>query len=157
MESYNEFKKLMKEYNILLDKLLKLETEKVNIIASDNIEQLEKQMRIEEAEMLRMRGLDRKREDLLNKMGYEGKTFRQIVESSAADQKSELQPLYTQMKEKTSRLKELSASTSRMVDSKLVRIESETNRMKGGGANAYDQKGERVPSDSRPRMKPTSA
>ena len=114
-------------------------------------------MRIEEAEMLRMRGLDRKREDLLNKMGYEGKTFRQIVESSAADQKSELQPLYTQMKEKTSRLKELSASTSRMVDSKLVRIESETNRMKGGGANAYDQKGERVPSDSRPRMKPTSA
>lgn len=157
MESYNEFKKLMEEYTVLLDKLLRMETEKVNIIASDNIEKLEKQMRAEEAEMLRMRGLDRKRENLLSKMGYAGKTFSQIVESSAADQKSELQPLCTQMKEKTERLKELSASTSRMVESKLVRIESETSRMQGGGANAYDQKGERVPSDARPRMKPTSA
>jgi Fe-S oxidoreductase len=138
MGKYTEFKALMSEYNELLDGLLQIESEKIKSIAADELDAVGQCMRKEEAEMLRIKGIDSRREKLLKEMGFEGMTFGQVTEASAAVQKKELQPLYTQMKEKTERLQALAASTKNMLESKLIKAEAV---MQTAGGTAYGKDG----------------
>ncbi len=157
MVAYNNFKKIMEEYNALLDKLILIENEKISIVAEDDLKLLDGNMRKEEAEVLRMRGIDRKRETLLKKAGCEGRTFKQVMETLKDDERAELLPLYSQMADKTERLKGLSASASRMLESKLIRLDNTAAR--AGMQAGYDQNGglKQDQADIKPRMKPTSA
>jgi len=155
MENYEAFKKIMQEYNTVLDRLLVLENSKTGIIASGKTSDLDDCMRKEEAEMLRMKGLDRKREKLLKENGLEGKTFREIVDLQAAAQKSELQPLCNQMQEKTERMQKLSASIASMMEARLVSIDRAIAGSMGEG-NAYSRDGKRKDTEAAPRMRPTS-
>ena len=155
MENYEAFRDLMIEYDRVLDRLLVLENSKTGIISSGSTAGLDDCMRKEEAEMLRMKGLDRKREKLLKENGLEGKTFREIVDLQAAAQKSELQPLCNQMQEKTERMQKLSASISSMMEARLVSIDRAIAASQGGG-NAYSRDGKRKDTEAVPRMRPTT-
>jgi hypothetical protein len=152
MDTYEKFKNLMEEYNELLDRLLDLEEAKIKIIASGGSVGLNSCMKDEEAEMLRMKGLDRKREKLLEETNQQGKTFREIVDMQAAVQKTELQPLYIDMREKTHHLKKLTESTAGMIESRLIRVEHTIREM--NGSNTYGKDGHIVKTGEMPKTIP---
>lgn len=157
MEMPDTFRKLMQEYDAVLDRLLSLGHRKIRIIASGESAGLDGCMREEEAEMLRMRGLDQKRQRLQKDMNLEGKSFREILEFTAAEQgpDPELQSLCTQLQEKTRLMKELSASISSMIQSRLTvveRIISEGQETAGD----YGRDGKQKEPEQAPRMRPRS-
>ena len=123
MEKFKEFRNLMEEYDALLDKLSKVENSKVQAISHDRIEELEALMRSEEAEILRMRGLDGRRKKLLDESGYSGMTFSQVVDSLEGEEHEISKALCMRMKEKTESLRGLSGSTANMIEAKLITID----------------------------------
>ena len=155
MDASKEFKSLMLEYEKLLDSLLVLEENKIRVIASGKVAGLEGCMRDEEAGMLRMKGLDSRRESLLEKMGLGGKTFRQIVESETAAQDSELQSLCARMQEKTELLKKINSSSGSMLQSRLIKVENTIANMEGRLPDlSYGRNGKMKSAEPVSKMKP---
>ena len=153
MEAIKKFYTLMCDYDAVLERMLKLESSKIRIIASGTSAGLDNCMREEEAEMLRMRGLDVKREELLKTMHMEGKTIEEIIATPAAAQIPELQPLCMRMKERTRLLKERTKSTSNMLRSRLSVINKVISG-NSGAAESYGKDGQQLAGRPLSRMKP---
>jgi flagellar biosynthesis/type III secretory pathway chaperone len=95
-------------------------------------------MRKEEAEMLRIKGIDKKRENLLKSIGLEGSTSTEVIEALDEDRKTELLPLFNMVREKTDKLKELSVRNKSIIESKLAKAEL---MVSGAGSSAYGKDG----------------
>ena len=63
----------------VLEQLCQVEADKLTVISADHPDQLESLLNDENMLLLQLRGLDKKRSDLLRKSGLEGLTFRQIL------------------------------------------------------------------------------
>ena len=152
MEAFGKFRSLMEEYDELLMELLEIEEDKIMAISDENLDFLNECIRDEEAGMLKMRGLDIRRDAITKEIGYVGKTFKQILEIVAADYRDELQPLFNSISEKTRRLKELSDSIRNMLESKMMLNESMIESLNKPG-NIYDKNGSLVQGSSSTRDK----
>lgn len=152
MEAFRKFRNLMEEYDELLMELLEIEEDKIMAISDENLDFLNECIRDEEAGMLKMRGLDIRRDAITKEIGYVGKTFKQILEIVAADYRDELQPLFNSISEKTRRLKELSDSIRNMLESKMMLNESMIESLNKPG-NIYDKNGSLVQGSSSTREK----
>lgn len=152
MEAFGKFRNLMEEYDELLMELLEIEEDKIMAISDEDLDFLNECIRDEEAGMLKMRGLDIRRDAITKEIGYVGKTFKQILEIVAADYRDELQPLFNSISEKTRRLKELSDSIRNMLESKMMLNESMIESLNKPG-NIYDKNGSLVQGSSGTRDK----
>lgn len=152
MEAFGKFRNLMEEYDELLMELLEIEEDKIMAISDENLDFLNECIRDEEAGILKMRGLDIRRDAITKEIGYVGKTFKQILEIVAADYRDELQPLFNSISEKTRRLKELSDSIRNMLESKMMLNESMIESLNKPG-NIYDKNGSLVQGSSSTRDK----
>lgn len=152
MEAFRKFRNLMEEYDELLMELLEIEEDKIMAISDENLDFLNECIRDEEAGILKMRGLDIRRDAITKEIGYVGKTFKQILEIVAADYRDELQPLFNSISEKTRRLKELSDSIRNMLESKMMLNESMIESLNKPG-NIYDKNGSLVQGSSSTRDK----
>lgn len=152
MEAFRKFRNLMEEYDELLMELLEIEEDKIMAISDENLDFLNECIRDEEAGILKMRGLDIRRDAITKEIGYVGKTFKQILEIVAADYRDELQPLFKSISEKTRRLKELSDSIRNMLESKMMLNESMIESLNKPG-NIYDKNGSLVQGSSSTRDK----
>ena len=63
----------------VLEQLCRVEADKLTVVSADHPDQLESLLNDENMLLLQLRGLDKKRSDLLRKSGLEGLTFRQIL------------------------------------------------------------------------------
>ena len=63
----------------VLEQLCQVEADKLTVISADHPDQLESLLNDENMLLLQLRGLDKKRSDLLRRSGLEGLTFRQIL------------------------------------------------------------------------------
>lgn len=75
-----QFEQIINQMIQLFDEQLPLEEEKLRAVQEDDIAAVEDCMKREQAVVLKLRGLDQKREKILKENGWEGKTFRQIIE-----------------------------------------------------------------------------
>ena len=69
----------------VLEQLCQVEADKLTVISADHPDQLESLLNDENMLLLQLRGLDKKRSDLLRKSGLEGLTFRQILMQEDSD------------------------------------------------------------------------
>ena len=78
----------------VLEQLCQVEADKLTVISADHPDQLESLLNDENMLLLQLRGLDKKRSDLLRRSGLEGLTFRQILmqEDSEAGVSHSIQP-----------------------------------------------------------------
>lgn len=88
--NYEKFYALLNNLVDLFDRLLHVESDKLDAIAVNDIEKLDEYMKTEQAFTLEMRSLDQKREALQEEMGLKGLTISQIIEKAPADQKEKL-------------------------------------------------------------------
>lgn len=75
-----QFEQIINQLIALFDEQLPLEQEKLRAVQEDNVAAVEDCMKREQAVVLKLRGLDKKREDILKANGWEGRTFREIIE-----------------------------------------------------------------------------
>ncbi|MGP1442346.1 MAG: flagellar export chaperone FlgN [Anaerovoracaceae bacterium] len=144
MEAFGKFVDLMEEYDELLTELLEIEDDKIHAISHEELDLLNECIRDEEAGMLKMKGLDMRRDAITEEIGYVGKTFRQILEVVAADYRDELQPLFNSISEKTRRLKDISDSVRNMIESKMILNKSMIESLNNQSGGIYDKNGSLV-------------
>lgn len=93
-----QFEQVINQMIALFEEYLPLEQEKLKAVQESNVAALEDCMTREQAVVLKLRGMDQKREAAQRQNGWEGKTFREITEL-VPDEKKEL---YRQLFEKLS-------------------------------------------------------
>lgn len=96
-ELAGELTKILEEITSLLNQYLPLEAEKLKAIQENKVGFVEDSMKKEQALILKMRGLDGKREELLKKAGCTGKTMREILEELEENEKRQVQPVFDRL------------------------------------------------------------
>ena len=81
-------------------------------------------MHKEQAAILRLRGLEQKRDKTQEKLGIKDYTFRQILENAPEDVSSVLKPLFDQMSEQVRTLQSISDNSKDIIEVNLHVIQS---------------------------------
>lgn len=93
----NQFKKIIHDLTALFEEQLPLEQEKLKAVQENNVAVVEDCMKKEQAVMLKLRGLEQKRENAQQELGWEGKTFREIIELAPQEERQELQQMFDRL------------------------------------------------------------
>ena len=108
----------------VLEQLCRVEADKLTVVSADHPDQLESLLNDENMLLLQLRGLDKKRSDLLRRSGLEGLTFRQILmqEDSEAE-----------------KLKKVKGGTDRLIRIRMKQLEQRLAGAKQSDPHVYDK------------------
>lgn len=124
MSEFSNFIKLMEEFIEFFDELIPVEQEKLDAAIKNRVSFVEECMHKEQAAILRLRGLDQKREKEQERLGMAGLTFRQILEKAPEDAASVLTPLFDRLSEQVKMLQSVSASAKNSIEINLHTIQT---------------------------------
>ena len=99
MSEFSNFIKIIEEFIDFFDNLIPIEQEKLEAAIKNRVSFVEECMHKEQAAVLRLRGLEQKREKEQEKLGMKDYSFRQILEKAPEDVSSVLKPLFDRMSE----------------------------------------------------------
>lgn len=91
------FQKIIRDMIELFEEHLPLEQKKLQALQCDDVAGVEDCMKQEQALTLKIRGLEQKREKLQKELGWEGKSFREIIETAPEEHKQSLQELFDRL------------------------------------------------------------
>ena len=92
----------------VLEQLCQVEADKLTVISADHPDQLESLLNDENMLLLQLRGLDKKRSDLLRRSGLEGLTFRQILmQENSEEAVALLSPILERLSSQAEKLKKV--------------------------------------------------
>lgn len=124
MSNYNEIQLIMEEYTSVMDKLIVFENNKLQAIDEKNNELLDKFLKDEQVYLLQLKGLDQKRETLQKKLGIEGLTYRNIIDITDIDHKSDMEATYQILASKIEEFKNLTEAIKTYIDLRLHTIDA---------------------------------
>ena len=124
MNDFTAFSKIIEEFIALFDHLIPIEQEKLDAAVKNRITFVEDCMHKEQAAILRLRGLEQKRDKTQEKLGIKDYTFRQILENAPEDVSSVLKPLFDQMSEQVRTLQSISDNSKDIIEVNLHVIQS---------------------------------
>lgn len=133
-----EFMKVIRETIQLFDDFLPLEETKLKHAQEQNLTGLENCMTQEQAVVMKLRGLENKRAVAQKKLGWEGKTFREILELVPEDTKAEFRALYEQLTLSMNLFREANESAMKTVKVHLREIDRVIESKKGDGTYSPD-------------------
>lgn len=90
----DQFQSVIEQMISLFDEYLPLEEKKLKAVKENDLVALEDCMTQEQAVVLKLRGLEKKREDAQKANGWEGKRFREIIGLVPEEQQAEYQRLF---------------------------------------------------------------
>ena len=129
MTVLEEFCKTLHQLTDILEQLSQIEDKKAIAAAEKQHKLIDPLLRREQPLVLSLRGLEKQRAEQAAALGWEGLTFRQILEVADAEQKETLTPLFTELQEKTERLKRTQETSDRMIRVCLRELEFITAQM----------------------------
>lgn len=97
MHNFKDFKTVVGDLITLIEEFNQLETEKLKAVQQNRVTFVEEAMKKEQAAIMKLRGLDKKREAIQKDLGWERLTFQQILSQVPVVEKEELQPLFEQL------------------------------------------------------------
>ena len=139
MEPLERFKDIMNQYISLFDALIEVQKNKIDAINKDQITFVEDCMNKEQAAILKMRGLDLHREEIMKKLDCESLTFRQIIDKYGSES-TDLLPLYEKLSSKIQLFKSLSENAKDLIEVNLHIINSVLDNNKNT-SSPYSQDG----------------
>lgn len=131
----NNLIKLLEENAELYKNFLELEYKKYDTVIRNDIETLDDIVTKEQAFYLKMRGLEQKREKLIDSMGMKGKTLKEIIDS-ADSEKNILIEEYDKLNSIISEVKKVSNMCKTLLEVRLHRIDKAMSQL-GEKENIY--------------------
>lgn len=122
MENMDRFISLMKEMTQFFDAFQLIERQKLEAAASNDILRLEEIMKKEQAEILVLRGLERKQQEIQAQMGCSGLTFREMIDRAPEQERAELENLYSRLSESLDIFQKTTQSVKQAIDLNLHAI-----------------------------------
>ena len=123
MDQFSNFIKLLNDYIALFDSLIEVEQEKLIEAKKNRITFVEEAMKKEQVFILKLRGFDKKREQLQQELGFSSLSFQQILERSSGKEQEQLLLLFPRFKERMLLLQEVSENAKKMIEINLHTIE----------------------------------
>jgi Fe2+ transport system protein B len=106
----------------LYSKLLELEYRKYDTIIKNDIEQLDEIVSEEQVFYLKIRGLEQKREKLVESMGYKDKTISEIIEAVSGEEKEALLSKFNEASKTINEVKRISSLCKTLIEVRMKRI-----------------------------------
>ena len=124
----------------VLEQLCQVEADKLTVISADHPDQLESLLNDENMLLLQLRGLDKKRSDLLRKSGLEGLTFRQILmQEDSEEAVALLSPILERLSSQAEKLKKIKGGTDRLIRIRMKQLEQRLSGAKQSDPHVYDK------------------
>lgn len=137
---FDEFAEVMKQLIETVDILTQMEVQKAHAAANSQHNLIAGFLNPEQAQILKLRGLEQKRIRLAQALGWEGLTFRQILEQLESSRKECLSPLFAQLETGVKRLTDTRTSADRVIQLRLRELEAAIAEKEGssylGAGNA---------------------
>lgn len=99
MERFMEVQQFLVEYSNFYGDILQFEAAKWTALLNNDIEAIEKNILMQQANMMKMDAMERKRERVLASLGFEHATFSQLIETFEGQAKLDLTTLHLQLTE----------------------------------------------------------
>lgn len=119
MKDFTAFSSLMEEFIALFDSLAAIEQQKLDAVAKDKVSFVEECMNKEQAAILKLRGLELRREQEQERLGMKGFSFRQILEAVSEEERSPLKELFDRLSASVGAFQSVSASAKELIEIKL--------------------------------------
>ncbi len=124
----------------VLEQLCQVEADKLTVISADRPDQLESLLNDENMLLLQLRGLDKKRSDLLRRSGLEGLTFRQILmQEDSEEAVALLSPILERLSIQAEKLKKVKGGTDRLIRIRMKQLEQRLSGAKQSDPHVYDK------------------
>lgn len=124
----------------VLEQLCQVEADKLTVISADRPDQLESLLNDENMLLLQLRGLDKKRSDLLRRSGLEGLTFRQILmQEDSEEAVALLSPILERLSSQAEKLKKVKGGTDRLIRIRMKQLEQRLAGAKQSDPHVYDK------------------
>lgn len=123
MSDFSAFADLMNEFIEFFDTLIPIEQDKLDATVKNRVALVEDYMHKEQAAVMRLRGLEQKREAEQKRLGLEGCTFRQILEKISDTDAAILKPLFDKLDHQIHTMQSLSGSIKDAIEVNLRVIE----------------------------------
>lgn len=133
MSDFSNFTNIIKEFIEFFDELIAIEQEKLDAATKNQVSFVEECMHKEQAAILRLRGLEQKREKEQERLGMSGFTFRQILERASEEDANILNPLFNQLSGQVRMMQSLSDNAKDIIEVNLHMIQSSLARKTPGG------------------------
>ena len=124
----------------VLEQLCRVEADKLTVVSADHPDQLESLLNDENMLLLQLRGLDKKRSDLLRRSGLEGLTFRQILmQEDSEEAVALLSPILERLSSQAEKLKKIKGGTDRLIRIRMKQLEQRLSGAKQSDPHVYDK------------------
>ena len=124
----------------VLEQLCQVEADKLTVISADRPDQLESLLNDENMLLLQLRGLGKKRSDLLRRSGLEGLTFRQILmQEDSEEVVALLSPILERLSSQAEKLKKIKGGTDRLIRIRMKQLEQRLSGAKQSDPHVYDK------------------
>ena len=127
---------LLKEYTEIYKMFLELEYDKYEAVIEDDVIALDNIVSQEEVYYLQMKGIEHKREKLLNSLELSGKTLKEIIDAAENESKIKLQEQFEELNNKIKELNKINDLLKTVIEVRLRRINKRMNNL-GEKENIY--------------------
>lgn len=127
MERFAQVQQFLSDYSNFYHEIMQFEAHKLSSLLNNDIEAIEKNILTQQANMMRMDAIERKRESVLTKLGFEHMTFSHVITSFTGQEKADLTAIYGQLSENLKHIQYLNQKSMEMA--KLVLSMYETKIM----------------------------
>lgn len=127
----NEFKKIIEDLIALFKDLTALETVKLNAGCNNQISAVEECMTKENSFILRLKGLDKAREQKQQELGFSGLSFQEILEKVPYEEQEALLLLFDALSREIQMFQQVSADTASIIEINLRNLAKEIEARHG--------------------------
>ncbi len=144
-ELLDNFIAVIKDLTVLTGSIAQVEDHKAQAASQKRHELLDGIIQKEQAQILKLRGLEQHRIRQARELGWDSLTFRQILEKADPSEKKVLAPLFTDLERQLKRLGDCRKSSEQIIKVRIHEIETAIARQQGGSYDSTGSVGTKTP------------
>lgn len=148
-ELFDNFTAVIRDLTEVARHIAQIEDDKAEAASLKHHERMDGYIKKEQADILKLRGLDQHRIRLAKSLGWDSLTFRQILDQVEPDTEQILTPLFHGLEQQLKRLQQSRNAAEQIINVRIHELETAIARQQGG---SYDNSGSVNPAAS-PRQK----
>lgn len=137
-DTLEKFASVIRELTDTAENIAHIEEQKAAAASEKRHQLMDTFIQDEQAQILKLRGLEQRRLRLADSLGWKSLTFRQILEKAEPQQQTLLEPLFLNLERQLKRLEQARGNAEQIIHTRLHEIEILLARQQG---SSYDNTG----------------